>query len=133
MRVFMYLRGTEIGRDAEGNRYFIERWSRGRGVRRRRWVLYPRDAEASSVPAEWHAWLHHTTDAPLTEMPRYPWQRPHLRNATGTASAYRPPGHDSMGGQRAAADGDYESWAPAPPQMSAVPRIGQALETEQQP
>ena len=32
--------------------------------------------------------------------------------ATGTASSYRPAGHDYNGGQRAKATGDYESWTP---------------------
>jgi len=33
-------------------------------------------------------------------------------NMTGTALAYRPPGALEKGGQRAAATGDYEAWAP---------------------
>lgn len=119
--VFTYLKGTQIGADAVGNRYFTERRPSPRRARVRRWVIYPRIADPSSVPAEWHAWLHYTTDAPLTGMPRHGWQKPHLANATGTAAAYRPPGHDYAGGQRAKADGDYESWAPADPPVSARP------------
>src|SRR5689334_13792561 len=111
--LFTYLKGTQIGADAVGNRYFTERHPRPRRARVRRWVIYPAVADPSSVPAEWHAWLHHTTDAPLTDMPRHHWQKPHLPNATGTAAAYRPPGHDYAGGKRARADGDYESWVPA--------------------
>ena len=37
----------------------------GAGCGGRRWVLYAGEAEASAVPAEWHSWLHFTTDAPL--------------------------------------------------------------------
>ena len=111
-RVFTYFKGMQIGTDAVGNRYFLERRIHGHRIRRRRWVIYPRAAEASSVPAEWHAWLHYTTDTPLTEGPYYLWQKPHLANATGTATGYRPAGHDYMGGQRAATDGDYERWTP---------------------
>ena len=37
------------------------------------------------MPPEWHAWLHYTTDTPLAETARRPWQKPHLANATGTA------------------------------------------------
>jgi len=123
-RVFTYLRGKQVGSDAAGNRYFTERRPSTRRTRIRRWVIYPRIPDASSVPAEWHAWLHYTTDAPLLEMPRHSWQKVHLANATGTAAAYRPPGHDYAGGKRARADGDYESWVPADPQspeLSASP------------
>jgi NADH:ubiquinone oxidoreductase subunit len=42
-----------------------------------------------------------------------PWQKPHRPNATGTAEAYRPAGHDFSGGRRPAATGDYEPWKPA--------------------
>ena len=31
---------------------------------------------------------------------------------TGTALAYRPPGHTLKGGHRAPATGDYEPWTP---------------------
>jgi NADH:ubiquinone oxidoreductase subunit len=107
--LFTRLHGKQIGSDAAGNRYFIDRRPSRGGQRLRRWVVYPGHADPSSVPAEWHPWLHYTTDAPLTDMPRYAWQRPHLANLTGTASAYRPPGHDYAGGHRPAADGDYGS------------------------
>jgi len=33
-------------------------------------------------------------------------------NLTGTAEAYRPPGHVLAGGQRDKATGDYEPWKP---------------------
>jgi NADH:ubiquinone oxidoreductase subunit len=81
-------------------------------MRDRRWVVYAGDPEASRVPPEWHAWLHYTTDAPLPELGRRSWQKPHLANATGTAAGYRPPGHDYSGGRRARATGDYEAWTP---------------------
>lgn len=111
-RLFTVLHGRQIGTDAAGNRYFIDRRP-GRGrLRVRRWVIYSGRADASAVPAEWHSWLHYTTDAPLADAPRYAWQKPHLSNATGTAAAYRPPGHDYAGGHRPATDGDYESWSP---------------------
>jgi NADH:ubiquinone oxidoreductase subunit len=110
-RLFTWLRGAQVGQDGFGNRYFREKRVRD-PKRDRRWVLYNGAPEATKVPPEWHAWLHYTTDAPLPETARRPWQKPHLANATGTASSYRPPGHDYEGGHRAAATGDYESWTP---------------------
>ncbi len=111
-RLFTYLHGQPVGRDAEGNRYYQERRPRAPGLRQRRWVLYAGAEEATAVPPEWHAWLHYTTDAPLSDAARRPWQKPHLPNLTGTALSYRPPGHDYQGGHRAAATGDYEAWTP---------------------
>jgi NADH:ubiquinone oxidoreductase subunit len=109
--LFTKLRGHQVGTDAAGNRYFQDKKPRA-GQRVRRWVFYAGPPEASVVPPEWHAWLHYTTDAPLPETGRMPWQKPHLPNATGTPLSYRPPGHDYEGGHRARATGDYESWTP---------------------
>lgn len=109
--IFTWLKGRRVGTDAEGNVYYTER--PGGRPRPRRWVMYRGGpAEASRIPPEWHAWLHYTTDAPLSVQNRRPWQKPHLANATGTPAGYRPAGHDYKGGQRAAASGDYEAWTP---------------------
>jgi NADH:ubiquinone oxidoreductase subunit len=113
-RIFTWLNGRLVGRDADGNRYFEERRPRP-GARTRRWVLYAGAPEASSVPPEWHAWLHYTTDAPISDRGRRPWQKPHEPNFTGTPLGYRPPGHDYSGGVRAPATGDYEAWTPSGP------------------
>ncbi len=103
--------GKAVGRDEFGNRYYRDR-STQKGVRERRWVVYAGEPEASKVPPEWHIWLHHTTDAPLSEESRRPWQKPHLQNLTGTPDAYLPPGHVLEGGKRDKATGDYEAWKP---------------------
>jgi NADH:ubiquinone oxidoreductase subunit len=110
-RLFTMLHGARVGSDAAGNIYYQER--RVRGDRRvRRWVMYAGLPEATSVPPEWHSWLHYTTDQPLPDTGRKLWQKPLLPNATGTPASYRPPGHDYEGGQRARATGDYEAWTP---------------------
>ena len=110
-RIFTWLNGRQVGRDAAGNTYFELKRVKP-GARSRRWVMFGGPVEASAVPAEWHAWLHFTTDAPLSELNRLPWQKPHLPNLTGTPMGYRPAGHDYSGGQRAAATGDYDAWTP---------------------
>lgn len=109
--LFTKLNGRQVGSDSGGNIYFEEKRLR-EGARRRRWVLYSGRAEASTVPPEWHAWLHYTTDAPLPDTGRKAWQKPHVENVTGTPASYRPPGHDYEGGARARASGDYEAWTP---------------------
>jgi len=110
-RLFTLLKGRRVGIDDAGNVYYEERRPRT-GYRTRRWVDYAGPVEASAVPPEWHAWLHYTTDEPLPEGPKRPWQKPHQPNHTGTPAGYRPPGHDYQGGQRAPATGDYEAWTP---------------------
>jgi NADH:ubiquinone oxidoreductase subunit len=110
-RIFTSLRGRGIGRDAFGNRYFEEK-SAVRGRRVRRWVIYAGEPEASTVPPEWHAWLHYTVDVPISDAGRMPWQKPHLPNRTGTPFSYRPAGHDYKGGRRRRATGDYDAWSP---------------------
>jgi len=110
--LYTKLKGELVGRDAFGNRYYRER-RRPAGRRRKRWVWYAGDPEASKVPPEWHAWLHYTVDeVPSEDRPRRPWQKEHQPNLTGTAYAYRPPGHALEGGHRAKATGDYEPWTP---------------------
>jgi NADH:ubiquinone oxidoreductase subunit len=116
-RLFTWLRGELVGNDALGNRYFRERG----GVRRnvgglgveRRWVLYKGEVEGSKVPPLWHAWLAHTIeDAPREDGPTRSWLKPHQPNLTGTALAYRPPGHELSGGHRPRTVGEYEPWRP---------------------
>ncbi len=110
-RLFTYFRGRPVGTDEAGNAYYEEKRART-GLRARRWVMYDGEPEATKVPAEWHAWLHYTTDEPIPVSQRKFWQKPHQQNLTGTAGSYRPPGHDYRGGHRSPATGDYESWTP---------------------
>ena len=110
-RLFTFFHGRLLGTDPLGNRYYEQKKVRP-GARGRRWVMYAGVPEASAVPAEWHSWLHFTTDAPLPEASRKPWQLPHQLNLTGTACSYHPPGHDYSGGHRPQSTGDYESWTP---------------------
>lgn len=113
-RLLTWLRGEFVGKDAGGNRYYRDRKHR-RGRRERRWVMYAGAPEASKVPPEWHGWLHHVNAEPPADgaVARKPWQKDHRPNRTGTAEAYRPPGHVLSGGKRKPATGDYEPWRPA--------------------
>ena len=107
-------RGQAVGTDHFGNTYYQERRDRP-GHRRRRWVIYKGEVEATRVPPEWHGWLHYTTaELPGADAgrPVKPWQKEHQPNLTGTARAYLPPGHTLEGGRRAATAGDYEPWSP---------------------
>lgn len=110
--LFTWRKGNFVGSDEYGNRYFNE-IGEVIGRRRRRWVLYNGEVEGSKVPAEWHAWLHHTMDTlPPAEKLRQNWEKPHTANLTGTAEAYRPSGAVNGSGNRAPTTGDYEPWRP---------------------
>jgi len=117
-RLYTWLCGKRVGQDEFGNRYFRAKGNssvhKDSLRKERRWVVYNGEVEASRVPADWHAWLHHTTDAPPPEggLPKRPWQKAHVPNLTGTSQAYRPSGHTLVGGARAKGTGDYQAWAP---------------------
>ena len=111
MRLVTRMTGRLVGKDNAGNLYYEAKKLNQLG-RRRRWVMYVGEVEASTIPPEWHAWLHYTVDTPIPETMRRVWQKPHLPNLTGTPEGYRPPGSDYLGGNRPPATGDYEAWTP---------------------
>jgi len=119
-RLLTWLRGELVGTDSLGNRYYREKGNRkllsggGRASREKRWVMYAGEPEGSKVAPEWHAWLHHTIDeVPRPESrTRYPWEKEHQPNMTGTPYAYHPPGSILRGGRRPPSTGDYEPWTP---------------------
>jgi len=106
--LFTWRNGEQVGADSQGNRYFRE--SNGG---RRRWVLYDGEVDASRVPPEWHAWLHHTVEATPVEQPPLvkPWEKDHLPNLTGTAGAHHPKG-SLLKANTAAPARDYQAWSP---------------------
>ncbi|MBU8538603.1 NADH:ubiquinone oxidoreductase subunit NDUFA12 [Falsiroseomonas tokyonensis] len=112
MRLTTALSGRKIGTDRFGNTYHESRKDFLGYGRKRRWVLYAGAPEATKVPPEWHAWLHHTANAPLPEAKAHPWMVEHRPNPTGTALAWHPAGHDYSGGRRQVTTGDYEAWTP---------------------
>ena len=75
----------EVGVDEFGNRYF-------RSKNDKRFVLYNGLAEPSKIPAEWHGWIHYTTNkAPINiNTNKYSWQKIHTPNLTGTKNSYSP-------------------------------------------
>uniref|UniRef100_A0A023FWM0 NADH dehydrogenase [ubiquinone] 1 alpha subcomplex subunit 12 n=1 Tax=Amblyomma parvum TaxID=251391 RepID=A0A023FWM0_AMBPA len=85
--------GTLVGVDKLGNKYYEDnRFFFGRN----RWVEYADhyylNYDGSQVPAEWHGWLHYTTDLPPTKAPplQYKWLAQHTENMSGTKDAYMP-------------------------------------------
>ena len=112
-RIYTWLNGEQVGTDEFGHRYY---WEKRLPVdrRRKRWIIYCGEVEASGVPPEWHAWLHHITNEipQVPDGPVHSWQKRHASNLTGTPDAYRPPGHNLRGAKRQHATGDYVPWIP---------------------
>ena len=113
-RLFTWWNGKLVGKDEFGNLYYEDRRAKA-GTRPRRWVIYDGEVEASKVPPRWHAWLHYVAEAlpSEAEYDKRPWEQAHQPNPTGSEHAYRPPGHELEGGQRARGTGDYEPWRPS--------------------
>ena len=59
----------KIGTDSLGNTYYQIKARAGYN-HPRRWVVYKDVAEPSSVPPEWHGWLHYQSDyVPTSDAP----------------------------------------------------------------
>ncbi|KAH8920561.1 NDUFA12-domain-containing protein [Atractiella rhizophila] len=84
--------GRLVGTDYFGNKYYENfeemQW-------RHRWIDYAQhDYNASQIPPEWHAWMHHMRREPPTEdevMKRLTpaWKARHVENVTGTRGAFK--------------------------------------------
>ena len=114
LSILLWAKGDYVGEDQYGNQYYRGDPKPGR-PRERRWVSYKGVAEASSIPPEWHGWMHHQTDIIPSEDAmsyRKTWQKPHVANTTSTDQAYYPDGHILRGGKRAKVSSDYEAWTP---------------------
>ena len=79
--------GKYIGQDNFDNIYYINKNIK----KKKRWVIYYKNNDASSIPPEWQAWLTKTTD----EIPnskntlQYKWQIAHEPNLTGLNNLYQ--------------------------------------------
>ena len=78
--------GKLVGKDEFGNKYF-------KNSKNKRWVIYNSTVESSTVPAEWHSWLHFLKNKPpISDVSKFVWQKKHEGNLTGTDKAYKPDG-----------------------------------------
>ena len=104
-KLFTWLNGQQVGTDELGNQYYVEKKAKA-GRRVKRWVMYAGAPEPSSVPPEWHGWLHYTTDETPADSPRkhHSWQQPPRPNMSGTTEAYTPERQKNVA--------DYEAWQP---------------------
>ena len=100
--IYTLLTGKLIGTDEFGNKYYSN--SKGK-----RWVIYKSLIESSSIPAEWHLWIHYLTEKkPPNDIKKFTWQKKHEVNQTGTNKAYKPEGSLSSGSIKSTKK--YETW-----------------------
>ena len=110
--VHTLIKGKYAGTDQFGNKYYKAKPRKGY-KNERRWVIYKSDVDASMIPAEWHAWIHHqTNEIPANENKhRKDWIKQHQPNLTGTDQAYKPKGFKNE--NRPASSADYVAWHPS--------------------
>lgn len=86
--------GKLIGQDEYKNRYF-ELKSKDYLGRKKRLCVYSGIVEASKIPANWHAWMHHTTNDPISHKKLF-WMKAHTPDLTGTTYAFTPNKHSQF-------------------------------------
>ena len=60
--------------------------------KKKRWVIYKGEIDASKISNEWYSWIHFTKNKIEINknIKKYNWQKPHSSNKTGTSKAYHP-------------------------------------------
>jgi len=113
-RFYTWRKGTFVGQDEAGNRYYKAKSAVPQSISEHRWVIYNGYSEASKIAPGWHGWMHHRTDVSPTQenYVAREWEKPHLENLTGTADAYHPPGSIAVGGAPLKPARDYQPWKP---------------------
>ncbi len=93
-----------VATDKFGNRYYTAK-PKGGETREHRWIIYKNKADASTIPAEYHGWLHYQSDKlPEDDNPnRHNWIKDREGNITGTNNAYKFKSEDKQ---------DYTEWQP---------------------
>jgi len=124
VRLANELRFGELkGTDQFGNKYYESATSI---PGRHRWVVSGnnRDFNASNVPAEWHSWLHYTTDAPVAGSEKIIYKLKHQPTVTsnlGSNANYLPPHHWNRGSKAEPKTTNYDSWNPSSPPPADEP------------
>lgn len=112
-KIAIKLSCVKVGFDEFGNQYFETKpTKKGKTIsKKKRYVIYNGLAEPSKVPANWHSWLHYTSDDLPDNSHKYSWQKIHLPNLTGTKFAYFPPSKNHNCHNSIASSG-YKPWKP---------------------
>ena len=96
-----------VGSDENGNCYYESHAVDYLG-RKRRYIVYTKHSEPSTISSLWHGWLHHMTDAIPDDARIAIWHKNRVPNHTGTKAAYSP----IDCGHRTHVSADYQQWKP---------------------
>lgn len=101
-KILIKLSSKKVGFDEFGNEYFQNKEGK-------RFVVYNGIVEASKIPAEWHGWMHYSTNIIPTKIDthKFSWQKIHIPNLTGTINAYSPTKSKTKN-----TNSEYEPWKP---------------------
>ena len=79
-----FLTGKFVGKDQYGNKYY-------KNNNDDRWVVYSDNIESTKITSDWYLWMHHTIDKiPKSDEEKFPWQKNHKENKTGTNDSFKP-------------------------------------------
>ncbi len=92
--------GKFVGEDEFGNKYYENK------KRKKRWVIYKGEIEATKIPVEWYSWMHSIKNKieDTHDLKKYDWQLKHSSNLTGTDKAYNPQKNQDANKKK------YKSW-----------------------
>ena len=83
--LYTFVYGKFRGLDDRGNKYYESKSGK-------RWVIYKKEIDATSIAGEWYLWIHFMTNKlPLNyNKKKYYWEKERQINLTGTSEVYRP-------------------------------------------
>ena len=85
--LYSLLNGKKVGEDDQGNRFYIHKKNK-----KKRWVLYKKQIDPTSLEVKWQIWLTETNKDKeiIINNPSFKWQKNKKANLTGTLDSYHP-------------------------------------------
>ena len=85
--LYSLLNGKKVGQDNQGNRFYIHKKNK-----KKRWVLYKKQIDPTSLEVEWQIWLtkSYKDKEMIINKPSFKWQKNKKANLTGTIDSYNP-------------------------------------------
>ena len=99
-RLYTIFFGKFVGTDDFGNKYYENK------KRKKRWIIYNGEIEATKIPIEWYSWMHSIKNKieNTHDLKKFHWQKLHKPNQTGTEDSYHPKKNNNEN------DKKYKSW-----------------------
>ena len=85
--LYSLLNGKKVGEDNYGNRFYIHKKNK-----KKRWVLYKKQIDPTSLEVEWQIWLTKTNQNREIKINKqsFKWQKNKKANLTGSRDSYHP-------------------------------------------